>query len=71
MIKEGLEIIEAIQVSYHINANNEQREYGGLQEAMSVYNLKQGLLLSYDTENTIHSGPTVIKVIPVWKWLAK
>ena len=69
VIKEGLEIIEAIQVSYHINVNNEQREYGGLQEAMNVYNLKQGLLLSYDTEKSIQSGSTEIKVIPVWKWL--
>jgi len=69
VIKEGLEIVEAIQVSYMINVSNEQREYAGLQEAMQTYKLQKGLLLTYDTENTSPSGRGEIKVKPVWKWL--
>lgn len=69
LIKEGLEIVEAIQVCYLIDVNNEQREYKGLLEAMHVYNLKQGLLLSYDTEKIIQNDSTEIKIMPVWKWL--
>lgn len=71
VIKEGLEIVEAIQVSYRINVSNEQREYAGLQEAMQAYKLKKGLLLTYDTENTISSVTNEITVTPVWKWLLK
>lgn len=69
VIKEGLNIVETIQVSYKIDQSNEQREYQGLLEAMSMFNLKQGLLLSYDTEKTINSDSGTIKVMPVWKWL--
>jgi len=69
VIKEGLNIVETIQVSHKIDQSNEQREYQGLLEAMSMFNLKQGLLLSYDTEKTINSGSDTIIVMPVWKWL--
>ncbi len=69
VIKEGLNIIEAIQVSYRININNEQREYGGLQEAMKLYNLQKGLLLTYDEEKNEQPVPNGIKLMPVWKWL--
>ncbi|NQT76345.1 MAG: ATP-binding protein [Bacteroidetes bacterium] len=66
VIKKGLEIVEAIQVCYHIDINNEEREYEGLQEAMQAYGLKQGLLLSYDSEQSNYDN---IKAMPVWKWL--
>ena len=66
VIKKGLEIVEAIQVCYHIDINNEEREYEGLQEAMQAYGLKQGLLLTHDSEQSKHDN---IKIIPVWKWL--
>jgi predicted AAA+ superfamily ATPase len=69
VIKEGLKITDAIQVSYRININNEQREYGGLQEAMKLYNLHKGLLLTYDEEINKQPVPTGIKLMPVWKWL--
>jgi len=69
VIKEGLEIVEAIQISYRINLNNENREYAGLQEAMQTYNLKKGLLLTYDNENLKQSGTSEIIQKPVWKWL--
>ncbi|NOY50133.1 MAG: ATP-binding protein [Chlorobi bacterium] len=69
VVKQGLEIVEAIQVSYLINDNNEQREYAGLQEAMQTYKLQKGLLLTYDTEKTVAVGTKEIKIVPVWKWL--
>jgi len=69
VIKEGLEIVEAIQVSYLIDVSNEQREYAGLQEAMQTYKLQKGLLLTYDTETTMSIGTNEIAIMPVWKWL--
>ena len=69
VIKEGLEIVEAIQVCYLIVDNNQKREYAGLQEAMQTYNLQKGLLLTYDTESTIVIDTKEIIITPVWKWL--
>jgi len=69
VIKKGLKIVEAIQVSYLINVGNEQREYAGLQEAMQTYKLKKGLLLTYDSEKTNIIGTNEVTVLPVWKWL--
>ncbi len=69
VIKKGLNIVEAIQVSYEINNSNEKRELEGLQEAVKKYNLDKGLLLSFDTEETISFGSIIINIVPVWKWL--
>jgi len=69
VIKEGLEIVEAIQVSYLIDVNNEQREYAGLHETIQTFKLQKALLLTYDTETTIRLNKAEITVMPVWKWL--
>ena len=33
------------------------------------FELKEGLLLTYDTERTIESDVGVMKLVPVWKWI--
>jgi len=62
-------ITEAIQVCYDLNDENEKREIDGLVEACITHNLKKGLLLTYDQEETFQKDGVKIKVIPVWKWL--
>lgn len=70
VIKEGLDIVEAIQITYQLNEINHEREYQGLQEAMQTYNLKEGLVLYFNIEKSFISHNYVgIKVMPVWKWL--
>lgn len=69
VIKEGLNIVEAIQVVYQVNLTNHDREYQGLQEAMTTYNLNKGLLLSYNREETFLPENAGMKVVPVWEWL--
>jgi predicted AAA+ superfamily ATPase len=69
VIKEGLNIVEAIQVSYQISASNLEREIEGLQEAINTYNLPYGTLLVFNPIDESTSIPQQIKVIPVWKWL--
>lgn len=69
VIKEGLNIVEAIQVAYQVNVNNHEREFRGLQEAMETYNLKEGIMLIYDIDASLIPNHVGIKVIPVWKWL--
>ncbi len=69
VVKEGLDIVEAIQVAYQVNVNNYKRESQGLQEAMSTYNLKEGLMLNYNSEESWFADITGMKVMPVWQWL--
>jgi uncharacterized protein len=69
LVKEGLNIIEAIQVTWITDQPNLRREYDGLQEAMQTYNLKRGLLITFNSETALESPDKRIKTIPVWKWL--
>ena len=69
VIREGLNIVEAIQVVYQVDANNHDREYKGLQDAMHTYNIKKGLVLNYNIEESFIPNNVGIKVLPVWEWL--
>jgi uncharacterized protein len=69
LVKEGVNITEAIQVAWVTDQSNLRREYEGLQEAMQHYKLKRGLLITYDTEPAFTNLNRHIETIPVWKWL--
>ncbi len=69
VIKEGMGIIQAIQVCYLLNDENKQREIDGLLEAMEIYKLKEGLLLTNNQEDVLELGAGKIVLKPVWKWL--
>ncbi len=60
----------AIQVSYELNDTNRNREFDGLREAMRSLNISQGLILTYNQEESPVAGAEgIIQVIPVWRWL--
>jgi len=78
LIKEKNKIIKAIQVTKSIsNPETKKREIDGLMEAMEMYNLKDGLILTEDEEFTIKEQDSrikgfkelEIKIMPIWKWL--
>ncbi len=69
VVKKGLNVTEAIQVVFQLNIHNHEREYQGLEEAMTVHNLGSGLLLSHNGEDYDYAGNAGIKVMPVWEWL--
>jgi uncharacterized protein len=69
VVKKGLNVTEAIQVVFQLNIHNHEREYQGLEEAMTVHNLESGLLLSHNGEDYDYAGNAGIKVMPVWEWL--
>lgn len=60
--------IWAIQVTYELNEENEAREIDGLLEAMEVYKIKKGIILTNDQEKEIIRNGIKIAVVPVWKW---
>jgi len=60
---------DAIQVSMQISETNESRELNGLLEAMNKLRIKNGYIISMDTEKTIKSDHAEISIIPAWKWI--
>lgn len=69
VIKEGNKIVEAIQVTWKLSPENKEREITGLTNALEKFNLKKGIILTYDQkEEWVERGKTII-VKPVWQWL--
>ena len=69
LIKRGNAPAEAIQVTWTLTDKNRERELNGLTDALAAHKMKQGLILTYDQEESIgHKGHRVV-VMPVWKWL--
>ncbi len=70
VIREGNQIIEAIQVTTNLsNAEVKKREIDGLIEAMVAYNLKSGCILTENEQDTMKVDGFQITIIPMWKWL--
>lgn len=69
VIRDKGEIIQAIQVCFEINADNKNREFEGLLEAIKFLNLAEGLLLTMDEEDTVEYKGYKIIIKPVWKWM--
>ncbi len=70
LIKRGLKIEEAVQVSITLaEYKTKQREVDGLLDASKELNVKNLLIITEDEEGEEKIGKTKIKVIPLWKWL--
>lgn len=62
--------LQAIQVCWTLTTGNRGRELRGLLAAMEKLSLPQGLILTYDEEESLPAAPGQrIAVMPVWKWL--
>lgn len=72
IIKIGNNIEQAIQVSLSIEREETKtREINGLKEAMNLYGLKKGLILTENEEFNIKENDYHIIIKPIWKWLLK
>ena len=70
VIRRGYPITEAIQVCYMFeNEATKTREINGLMEALTTYELEEGLLLTANIEETIQVNNKTIRLLPVWKWM--
>ena len=69
ILKEGVKPIAAIQVCYNLTIENKEREIEGLIEALENFNLKDGLILTFDQEDQFQIRGRKINVLPAWKWL--
>ncbi len=72
IIKDFVKPSVAIQVTLELNDKNKKREIDGLLEAMEVFNLKKGLIITENTsdilEYKINNKKVKIKVVPAWQW---
>ena len=72
VIKEKNNITQAIQVCWSLHEDQtKQRELNGLLDAMTAYQLHEGLILTEDESDCITLEDKVITVMPVWLWLLR
>jgi uncharacterized protein len=56
----------AIQVCWELTAENRSREIKGIEETKKKFNIKKGIIVTYNQESLINES---ISVIPYWKML--
>ncbi len=70
LVKEGLKISELMQICYSMDdADTKKREIVSLTNAMEEFNLKKGLIITWDHEREERVGGKKIICKPLWKWL--
>ncbi|MEK6846158.1 MAG: DUF4143 domain-containing protein, partial [Nanoarchaeota archaeon] len=69
IIKEKEKITKAIQVCFDFNEETKVREIKGLVSALRYFNLKEGLILTYNQEDEFFLEGKKIILKPLWKWL--
>ena len=70
VIKEKTKIVEAIQVSWSIEDEfTYKRELAGLLDAVNIFGLKEGLILTESIDREIEVEGVRVRVKPVWKWM--
>jgi predicted AAA+ superfamily ATPase len=62
--------IKAIQVCYHLDQDNLDRELRGLEEAITDLNIKEGEIITFDQEDSFITGTIEVRAIPAWKYFA-
>lgn len=69
VIRNGDSGYRCIQVCWHLDGNNQNRELEGLQEAMDYFGSRYGTIVTYDQESTVElpEGRTA-RLVPFWRW---
>ena len=70
VVRNERKIESVIQVCSSLqDQNTRQREINGLISAMEEYNLRQGIIITFDDEEEIEIKNKKIIVLPIYKWL--
>jgi predicted AAA+ superfamily ATPase len=59
----------AFQVCYKLDRDNLDRELGGLYEALTYFNLKEGTIITLNQTDTFKYNGLTARVVPVWEFL--
>ena len=68
MVKEKNKVTNAIQVCTELSQENLSREVNGLVEALTFFDLEEGIIITMNQEDEIIQAEKKIHVIPAWKW---
>lgn len=66
--KSGDHKLLPFQVCLELNKENSEREINGLIDACKRLDIHEGVILTYDEENSFNRYGIKIKVLPVWNW---
>lgn len=69
VVKQKEKVIMAIQSCLDFNEETKEREINGLIGAMKEFNLREGLILTYNQNDKFLIDGKKIIVKPAWKWL--
>jgi predicted AAA+ superfamily ATPase len=69
ILQKNRKLASAVQVTYDLNEKNKKRGMDGLVEAMSELKIKEGMILTYDQEDSLKYKGYEIRVAPLWKFL--
>jgi len=59
-----------IQVTWELTTENQDREIKGLLEAMDFFNINNGTIITFNSEDLININEKKIEVIPAWRFLS-
>lgn len=68
VVKEKNKVTNAIQVCAEVSQENLLRELKGLIEALTFFDLEEGIIITMNQEDEIVQDEKKIHVIPAWKW---
>ena len=71
LVTENLNVVEAIQVTYELKEENINREINGLKEAMQLFNISRGIIITFEQGHYDFEFSENIEIIPLYKWLYK
>ena len=70
VVRDGFRVMQAIQVCYLLDSlDTREREIRGVQDAMEVYQLLEGTIITNSHEEEVKYGDKIIHILPAWKWL--
>jgi predicted AAA+ superfamily ATPase len=70
VVRSKNQSIQLIQVCFDLTIDNKDREINGLLEAMDFFELKEGIIVTFDQQEEFLLNDKVIKVIPAHLFLA-
>ena len=68
VVKESNKVTNAIQVCTELSQETLPRELNGLVEALTFFDLEEGIIITMHQEDEIIQDEKKIHVIPAWKW---
>ena len=72
VVREGVRITQAYQVTVKMDdEKTRKREIEGLQEAMEIYDLSEGYIITLNEKEELTVDGKAVHIIPAWEWMLK